>query len=223
MAKRLRPQPGRPDRKPQPAKLLRAQNNGAESGLAHVNRAVSSPPSALAPPREAVQHFELAMQALQRHRYDEAAEGFRVVIRQFPAERGLRDCSQVYLDLCERELARKPVTPTTVEECLTAATAALNNDDDKVAEVLARGVLDTVADHELAMYLLAAVAARRGLQDEALTWLSRAVAVSPEIRAQARHDADFLDLRELDAFRQLLDGAHEPAPSRPIRRGRAER
>ena len=36
----------------------------------------------------------------------------------------------VYLALCERELARRPVEPRTTEERLTAATAALNNGDD---------------------------------------------------------------------------------------------
>jgi hypothetical protein len=66
-------------------------------------------------------------------------------------------------------------------------------------------VLDAAPSHELALYLLAAVEARRGARDSALRLLTRAFDVSPEIRAQARHDLDFEPLRDLDAFQALLE------------------
>jgi hypothetical protein len=77
----------------------------------------------------------------------------------------------------------------------------------------------------LALYLLAAVSARRGETDEAVALLSRAAVVTPEVRAQARHDADFESLRDLDAFRLLIDppvqATAAPAASiRRVRRGR---
>jgi hypothetical protein len=145
------------------------------------------------------------MQSLQRHEYTDAAAGFRSLIADFPTESALCERSVVYLALCERELGRQPAAPRTIEERLTAATAALNDDDDAGAERLARSVLEDAPQQDLALYLLAAVEARRGDTDEALHLLSRAITVSPEIRAQARHDVDFEDLRELDAFRQLID------------------
>ncbi len=113
----------------------------------------------------------------------------------------------MYLDLCDRELRKKPVAPATVEERLTAATAALNNGDDQTAEKLARAVLSEWPEHDLALYLVAAVRAREGDSGGALELLRRAAQVSPDISAQARHDADFEPLRRLPEFQQLLDAA----------------
>jgi tetratricopeptide (TPR) repeat protein len=149
------------------------------------------------------------MSALQRHRYADAAGRFRRLMTQFPAERGLLDRARVYADLADRESRRKPADPQTVEERLTAATAALNNGDDEHAESLARSVLAADPEQDLALYLIAAVESRRGKLEAALSYLSQAVAVSPEVRAQAKHDADFEPLRHLDAFRELTD----PSPS----------
>jgi tetratricopeptide (TPR) repeat protein len=157
------------------------------------------------PAAEAVAVFEEGMAALQRHDYRAAARRFEAILTRFDSERALGDRSRVYLALCQRELARQPVAPRTVEERLTAATAALNNDDDVEAETYVRAVLDEAPHHELALYLLAAIEARRGAHESALTLLTRAVDVSPEIRAQVRHDLDFETLRDMDAFRQLLE------------------
>ncbi len=91
-----------------------------------------------------------------------------------------------------------------------------------MAESLAQAVLSDSPQHDLALYLLAAVEARRGATDEALHFLSRALAVNPEIRAQARHDADFEDLRDMEAFRDLIDTPVHPASDVP-RRSRRNR
>jgi tetratricopeptide (TPR) repeat protein len=175
-----------------------------------------------------VHAFETAMEALQRHRYGDAAQRFRQLMTQFPAERGLLDRARVYADLAEREVRRLPAQPQTVEERLTAATAALNNDDDQRAESLARSVLAANPEQDLALYLLAAVEARRGKTEAALSYLGQAIAISPEVRAQAKHDADFESLRNLEAFRELTDpppatGAQQVVggggrrPRRPLR------
>lgn len=170
------------------------------------------------PAAEAVARFDEAMRALQQHSYAEAARRFQEVLDEFPGERGLRDRSQVYLDLCERELHRRPAALTSIEERLTAATAALNDDDDERAEELAKGVLAEQPRQDLALYIIAAVAARRGNRDAAIEWLSRAIAVSPELSAQVRHDADFAELRKMDAFHRVLEMPHPPG--REARRAR---
>jgi tetratricopeptide (TPR) repeat protein len=165
------------------------------------------------------------VRALQRHEYAPAADGLRRLLTDFPTERALLDRAQVYLDLCERELRRRPAAPQTIEERLTAATAALNNGDDDEAETLAHGVLSESPEHDLALYLLAAVYGRRGNRSQALDLLRRAMHVSPDIRAQARHDADFEILREMHEFQELLDSpAGSSGPNgRRLRRGRPER
>jgi len=211
MAKRVR------QRSAQPEHRLNRQTSSTKL-------ADSAPvlPAPERPAAEAVSLFECAMRALQRHEYAAAAEAFRGLISNYPGEGALCERGMVYVALCERELARRPVEPRTTEERLTAATAALNNGDDDRAASLALAVLSDTPQHDLALYLLAAVEARRGATDEALHLLGRALAVNPEIRAQARHDADFEDLRAMDAFRDLLDAPLLSASDGP-RRSRRNR
>jgi Tfp pilus assembly protein PilF len=214
MAKRVRQRP---------AQLERTPNAGALRSAAQDVRV--SAPAVSGPPRpsvEAVAVFEQGMHALQQHDYPAAADAFRGVMSGYPREGALCERSAVYLALCERELARRPTEPRTVEERLTAATAALNNGDDARAELLAQAVLSDVPEHDLALYLLAAIEARRGAAEEALHLLGQAMAVNPEIRAQARHDEDFEDLRDLDAFRELIDPP-PPATADGLRRSRRNR
>jgi hypothetical protein len=161
------------------------------------------------------------MAALQRHAYGDAANIFTTITTKFPGEGALLERVRVYLDLCERELRRKPPAPKTVEERLTAATAALNDGDDDRADALARSVVKDDDDQDLAHYLVAAVAARRGDAEEALTHLARSVALSPEAGAQARFDADFEALRSHDDFRRLTEPPQTPgsANARRLRSG----
>ena len=163
------------------------------------------------------------MQSLQRHAYQQAAAGFRDVLERYPAERGLLDRVRVYLELCDRELRKQPVVPGTVEEQLTAATAALNNGDESSAERLAKAVLVQDPRDDLALYLLAAIEARRGVTGAALSYLERAVEISPEAGAQARFDADFESIRDTDAFRRLTDPHANSTPSNHYRRARRVR
>ena len=165
------------------------------------------------------------MEALQRHQYLAAAGRFKVLLDQHPSEGVLLDRARVYLGLAERELSRGPAEPRTLEERLTAATAALNNGDHDAAESLARGVLAEDPHQDLALYLLASVEARRGRFDAALSYLGQAIAISPEARAQARFDPDFEPLYDNDAFRELTETPLPSASSglRRAKRGRGER
>jgi tetratricopeptide (TPR) repeat protein len=168
--------------------------------------------------------FEQAMQALQRHDYGQAAATFRVLLERHASEGALVDRGRLFLARAEQELSRRPSEPRTVEERLTAATAALNNGDHDAAEALARAVLAEDPHQDLALYLLASVAARRGLYDAALSYLGQAIAISPEARAQARLEPDFEPLRDHDAFRELTEGPLQSSGQLGRnRRGRGER
>jgi tetratricopeptide (TPR) repeat protein len=171
------------------------------------------------PAEDAVRLFQSGMEALQRHQYADAAESFGAVEAAFPGERALLDRSRVYLELCQRELRRKPTELGSPEERLTAATAALNNDDEARAEALVHSVLAEDAEHDLALYLSAAIHARRGQGDLAITVLRRAVAVSPDAGAQARLDPDFESLHHSEAF-VALTAPPAAVPRRILRRVR---
>ena len=187
-----------------------------------------SPTRASAPPahphhsHDALQMFQRGMESLQRHAYVDAARAFQGVVMGFPADSALTERARVYLGLCERELQRKPAAPRTVEERMTAATAALNNGDDGEAEEMARSVLGDNPKHDLALYLLAAIHARRGARDEALSLLGKVLILAPEASAQARADPDFAPLKDLDAFRKLTEPPILHGGTRR-RRARAER
>src|SRR5262245_541744 len=174
------------------------------------------------PAHEALALFQRAMEFLQRHAYAEAATVFNAVLVGFPGERALLDRARVYLELCQRESNRRPSPPRTIEARLTAATAALNNADDAAAEELTRSVLGDDPKHDLALYLLAAIHARRGAHVEALEFLGKAIALSPEASTQARTDDDFTSLHDDDAFWKLTEPPIVPAGPRR-RRGRGER
>ncbi|HXT68606.1 MAG TPA: hypothetical protein VN700_02555 [Vicinamibacterales bacterium] len=162
------------------------------------------------------------MEALQRHAYPDAATAFDAIVMGFPAERALLDRARVYLELCKREANRRPAAPKTIEERLTAATAALNKGDDQAAEEWARSVLGDDPRHDLALYLMAAVCARCGRVGDALEFLGKAIAISPEASTQARSDDDFTSLHDEDAFWTLTEPPIESAGQR-TRRGRSER
>lgn len=217
MPKRARPRPIRADRKTKPAPRSAAQTS------APVVVWPAAPPAPAGPAPEAVLKFERGIAALHKGNHAAAAAEFRSILADFPSEGSIGDRARLYLGRCERALAAKPAGPKTTEERLTAATAALNNGDLPRARQLAAGVLDSDPKQDLALYLLAAVAARQGQLDEALDRLRRAVALSPEAGAQARHDQDFVSLHDLDDFWTLTEPppAESRGGARRSRRGRA--
>ena len=198
------------------SRSARSSGNGAADGMLNGSTParpaiVWAPPMSAgttrAPEASAVSAFELAMAALQRHDYRAACDGFQQLIERFPSERALLDRARVYATLCERELRRATsVRPRTLEERLTAATAALNNDQNDLAGQLLAQIVDEAPHHELGHYLMAVLHARRGDFGDAIASLRQASTISPEVLAQARHDEDFQNLRGLDAFEELLTG-----------------
>jgi hypothetical protein len=166
------------------------------------------------PPREAVALLDSGMRALQGHDYKAAAQWFRTILASEEGDRALNDRARVYLEVCLRELQKKPSEPTTIEDRLTEATAALNVGDENRAERLARLVVMEDSHQDLAHYLLAAVEARRGNTQRALASLEQAIALRPDVSAQALHDEDFERLRDSEVFQRLT----EATGGRPARR-----
>ena len=94
----------------------------------------SGQPPAPAPPRrpafyEALAVYETGVRALQRHDFQAAADSLRGVIQRYPGERELVERARLYLQVCERETARRPSGPQTPSESVYAATVALNAGD----------------------------------------------------------------------------------------------
>lgn len=188
-----------------------SRSSGGSGGLRRRAGSLAAPfvaaplPVPPPPPAEAVGLFQAGMEALQRHEYRPAVDSFRSLITSYPGERALLDRARVYVDLCERELRRRPLNPMTAEERLTLATAALNDGDEARAESFVTAVLSEHPEQDLALYLSAAIHARRGRHDEALAQLRQAIAVRPDVAAQATLDADFDGLHGSEAFQALTE------------------
>lgn len=188
---------------------------------------VSTEPKASAPPAppprkpgyyEAIAIYETGVRALQRHDFEKAADQFRQIIQRYPDERELHERSVLYLRVCERETARRPVSPQTPQERVYAATMALNAGDPAAALEHLQRALSDAPDSDHAHYIMAVTLASQGQAARALEHLKRSVELNPDNRALARQDPDLEDVRDLDGFRDVVESAGGSPRPRPRRR-----
>ncbi len=154
---------------------------------------------------EAVAVYEKGVAALQRHAYDHALELLQSVLTQYPDEKELHERVRLYLNICERHVKAKPVTPQTVEERLYASTLAINGGNYDEAIHHLRLVRDEDPDNDHALYMLAVAHAQRGEHAEAVAHLERSIALNPENRAMARRDPDLEPLHDDETFRTAVE------------------
>ena len=143
--------------------------------------AVAKPPRPAPPPRrstyaDAVLLYERGLQALQAKRYRDAADTLKRVIAEFPEEIELHERAQLYIRVCERQLAPLDATPKTPEEQVYAATLAINTGAARSGGRAAdRRAPAADADNDAAEYMLGVALAAKGDQHGALhrTWRAR--------------------------------------------------
>jgi tetratricopeptide (TPR) repeat protein len=202
MAKQRRPQ----------TKSAKAPPPASTPKPARTGRTVPRPAAAkpLEPQRrstyvEAVALYERAVEALQRHDYQKAADLLESVLKKYPEERELQERVRLYLNICKRHAAPREAAPKTVDERLYAATIAINGGQYDQAIAHLRLVRDEDPDNDHALYMLAVAHAQRGEPAEAVAHLERAIALNYENRGLARTDPDLEPLRGDDAFRAALE------------------
>lgn len=223
MAKQRR-LPSKPT-KSQPA--ASASRSAATRAVDNVS-AVRQPSAPAAPPSrretyfEAVAVYERAVEALQRHEYQQAMKLLQSVLRQYPEEKELHERVRLYINVCERQAkTHQPAPPQTVDERLFAATIAINGGQYDQAIAHLRLVRDEDPDNDHALYMLAVAHAQRDELAEAVAHLERAIALNPENRALARHDPDLEPLHDDESFRAALEAPPSaPRPVDPKRRKR---
>jgi tetratricopeptide (TPR) repeat protein len=172
------------------------------------------------PPRrpafyEALTLYESGVRALQRHDFSAGATSFREVVQRYPDEREVVERARLYLQVCERETARRPAGPQTPTEWVYAATVALNAGNAETALNHLRRALELDPDSDHAHYIMAVALAEHGDSDDALEHLRQAIAINPENRSTARQDPDLSALRELAAFRDALGTSSIASRRRP--------
>ena len=227
MAKQSRQKPIRSSRRKSAAGSVAPTRKPVIAGPAvmpaTVERKLAPAPPPGPPPRkpgyyEAIAIYETGVRALQRHDYDKAADQFRQIIDRYPEERELHERSVLYLRVCERETARRPSGPQTVQERVYAATVALNAGDSTTALDHLRRALADSPDSDHAHYIMAVALTSFGQSTEAVGHLRRSIELNPDNRALARQDPDLDDLRDLDGFREAVEIPHSAQRLRPRRR-----
>jgi tetratricopeptide (TPR) repeat protein len=159
---------------------------------------------------EALALYESGVRALQRHDFSAAAGSFRDVIQRYPDERELVERARLYLQVCERETARRPAVPQTPAESVYAATVALNAGDSAAALDHLNRALAQAPDSDHAHYIMSVALLERGDSTRALEHLRQAIALNPDNRSTAINDPDLGPLRDLDAFRDVLGTSAAP-------------
>jgi len=129
---------------------------------------------------------------------------------------------RLYVNVCERHMAPRGLTPSTPEERVFAATLAFNAGDyDDALEHLLTASRES-PDHDHVLYMLATVLTLRDQPDEAVPHLLRAIDLNHENRSMARHDPDLEPLRRYDTVRAALESVSPVKVDRrkPQRRSR---
>ena len=169
---------------------------------------------------EAVALYEEGMAALQAHDFARASALLRSVLSRYPQERELHERVRLYLNVCDRHMTPRAMSPSTPEERVFAATLAVNagNYDEALAHL--RTASAEAPEHDHALYMLASVLTMREGIEEAVPLLLRAIELNPDNRTLARHDPDLEPLREIDSVRTALEAVIPPKIDRkkPARR-----
>jgi len=152
--------------------------------------------------------YEQGVAAIQAHDYSRGSSVLRSVLSRYPEEKELHERVRLYLNVCDRHMTPRAVSPSTPEERVFAATLALNAGNyDEALEHLRRAISEA-PDYDHAVYMLASVLALRDQIDEAVPVLLRAIELNPENRAMARHDPDLEPLRQYDSVRAALEASN---------------
>lgn len=146
-------------------------------------------------PDPALGDFEKALEHLHKGNHGKAAKAFEKVLESTDG-RQLRDRARQYLGICRHHLEDSQES----QDPYLLAVYEKNRGALEKADALAREGGD---DDERYVYLRASIQALRG-HDDAVTTLARAIELDPRNRIHAFHDPDFEELRQDEAFADLL-------------------
>ena len=154
---------------------------------------------------KAVALYEKGLKALQRHRYDAASTAFRQLLEQYPDERELHERARLYIAVCERATGPQAKPPKGADERILAATLALNRHDVDGALALLRTAAAADSSNDHVQYMLALAYAQRPDADTAGRHLSKAIALNPRNRLNAKHEPDFDPIRGSQPFLDAIE------------------
>ena len=132
--------------------------------VAAASRCQAAPP---APPRrpafyEALAIYETGFERCSGTTSRQPPIASAAVIQRYPGERELVERARLYLQVCERETARRPSGPQTPTESVYAATVALNAGDVEGALAHLGRALEKAPDSDHAHYIMSVALVDKG-------------------------------------------------------------
>ena len=184
----------------------RSQYREGSAGTRHNSSAIQPP----AVRREteahylaAVENLDTALRHMQKQRYAKAAEILRKLVNGPVGV--VVDRARIHLYHCERRLNPSAFAFKSAEDFYNLGVFELNAQSlDQAVEHLGKAAkMKPYQEH--IRYALASAYALRGDADSALGHLSKAIALRPANRFQARSDQDFAALADSPSFRHLVN------------------
>jgi tetratricopeptide (TPR) repeat protein len=158
---------------------------------------------------QAVQNYEVALRAMQEHKYEKAKALLEKIITG--AQMALIDRARVHLNLCNQQLASASTTFKTHEEHFDYAVSLMNAGQFDQARTHMEKILKGNTKADFAYYGMAVVDCLTGQVESSLKHLSEAIRLNPHNRFQARNDSDFQNMADDPRFTELL----YPEPTDP--------
>lgn len=150
----------------------------------------------------AVRNFEAGLHLEQRQNFKKAREIFEKLVATAPAD--IADRARVHVKACAERGGEVAKPPKTAGEYHVLGVAKLNlRELDSAVEHLTKAQKLEPQREEI-RYALAAAYALQGNAEAALEQLKTAIALRPQNRFQARHDADFQPLADDPRFLSLV-------------------
>jgi len=150
----------------------------------------------------AVRSFEAGLHLEQRRNFQKAREIFEKLVSTAPAD--IADRARVHAKACAERAGYVAKPPKTAGEFHVLGVAELNlREFDRAIEHLCKAQKLEPMREEI-RYALAAAYALQGNSEAALEQLKAAIALRPQNRFQARHDADFQPLAADPRFLSLV-------------------
>jgi tetratricopeptide (TPR) repeat protein len=153
---------------------------------------------------KAIKEFERGIGHLHRQNYAEAADHFKAVLEEYPAEKELSDRARVYTRICKGMLGPRQSHPRSSEDYFYFGVMKANEAEyDEAVKLLARA-LEANPKDEKVHYVLASTLALKGERDVALKHLKEAIDLNATNRVYALNDPDFEPLRDDETFQNLI-------------------
>ncbi len=149
-----------------------------------------------------LQDYQNALQLMQQGKFEKARVLFDKLSREAPPE--ILERSRVYLSVCARNCAESSLSFATPEEQYDYAVSLLNAGSYEEARDQFEAILAAAPQADFAHYGMALLSSITGQAEEALDHLTRAIALNPANRIQARSDPDFVDMADDPRFTELL-------------------